>query len=436
MTLKLTPSGVQLLLRAIAGEEPINFRVIQYGNGDDAGDSASALSNPMLTLEITAAAEQGDFYVLTAVFNNSTVQTGFSAREIGILADDPDVEGATLLYAYGYAPAEESDYIPASTERLLETQTDIMVYIGAAEEVTATISSALDYASHAELEAHTGNQSNPHVVTKEQVGLGNVPNVATNDQTPTWTAPSAITEPTSGETLSTILGKLARAVSGLIAHIANTENPHAVRYNQTGAAAANHTHSTANITSGVLSQARGGTGNANGQAATALRLATARNFQVDFNAASPTRSFDGSGEMKHIPVTGVLPVENGGTGQTGLAALRAAMGLDTDIAARLPKSGGSDDAMTGDLYIFGDTPTVVLYGDSNGRATVSYSKADHCVRIQALNQIGGVPQPAQCGLVLKPYTGGGTPEGLLQLWTRETAAGTVTYYNVKLELAS
>lgn len=90
------------------------------------------------------------------------------------------------------------------------------------------------YATAANLTAHTGNTSNPHSVTKAQVGLGNVPNVATNNQTPTYTAATSLTALTSGEKLSVAFGKLAKAVSDLISHLSNTGNPHSVTAAQVG----------------------------------------------------------------------------------------------------------------------------------------------------------------------------------------------------------
>ncbi len=79
------------------------------------------------------------------------------------------------------------------------------------------------------LTAHTGNKSNPHGVTAEQVGarptawtpskadvgLGSVPNVATNDQTPTFTQASARANLASGEKLSVLFGKLMKWFSDL-----------------------------------------------------------------------------------------------------------------------------------------------------------------------------------------------------------------------------
>lgn len=86
----------------------------------------------------------------------------------------------------------------------------------------------------ADLTSHTGNTGNPHSVTKSQVGLGNVPNVATNDQVPTFTTASSLAVLVSGEKLSIALGKLAKAVSDLISHLANKSNPHGVTKSQVG----------------------------------------------------------------------------------------------------------------------------------------------------------------------------------------------------------
>lgn len=63
----------------------------------------------------------------------------------------------------------------------------------------------------------TGNVN----ITKANVGLGNVPNVATNDQTPTYTAASANANLTSGEKLSVAMGKISRAITNLISHLAD-----------------------------------------------------------------------------------------------------------------------------------------------------------------------------------------------------------------------
>lgn len=106
-----------------------------------------------------------------------------------------------------------------------------------ADEAKTTASAAQSAAStvSTNLANHIDNKSNPHAVTKAQIGLSNVPNVTTNNQTPTYTVPTTLTGLTSGETLSTAMGKTAKAVTDFIAHNANKSNPHGVTYTQVGA---------------------------------------------------------------------------------------------------------------------------------------------------------------------------------------------------------
>lgn len=71
-------------------------------------------------------------------------------------------------------------------------------------------------------------------ITKSDVGLGNVPNVTTNNQAPTYSTASSNTALSSGESMSTAFGKISKAISSLISHLANTSNPHSVTKEQLG----------------------------------------------------------------------------------------------------------------------------------------------------------------------------------------------------------
>lgn len=97
------------------------------------------------------------------------------------------------------------------------------------------------------LNTHITNKSNPHNVTKVQVGLGNVPDVATNDQTPTYSAASSLTKLSSGEKLSVAFGKISKAISDLISHIGNKSNPHGVTAEQVGARSDTWTPSSSDV---------------------------------------------------------------------------------------------------------------------------------------------------------------------------------------------
>lgn len=84
------------------------------------------------------------------------------------------------------------------------------------------------------LNPHVNNKNNPHGVTKAQVGLGNVPNVTTNNQVPTWVSATSLANIASGETLTTSMGKIQKAIADLISHLSNTSNPHSVTKSQVG----------------------------------------------------------------------------------------------------------------------------------------------------------------------------------------------------------
>lgn len=104
----------------------------------------------------------------------------------------------------------------------------------ATEKATAARTAAYKYANGL-FESHTNDNNNPHGVTAEQVGLGNVPNKATNDLQPTYTIAETLTSLSSGERLAVAFGKIAKAITDLIAHIGNKANPHGVSAAQVGA---------------------------------------------------------------------------------------------------------------------------------------------------------------------------------------------------------
>lgn len=71
--------------------------------------------------------------------------------------------------------------------------------------------------------------------TKEDVGLGNVPNVATNNQTPTYSDTTNLQTLESGEKLNVAFQKIKCAITKLIEHLSSKSNPHNVTASQVGA---------------------------------------------------------------------------------------------------------------------------------------------------------------------------------------------------------
>lgn len=261
MTPKLTASGKNLLLRAMAGES-LTFTKIQLGNGPwQEPINATALNNPLVTAEYSKIELGSEYVSLTASFTNGSVTDGFRVTEVGFFAQDPDNSTKDVLYAIGHENESSADFIPDKSNRITEMQFSAMIFIGDAENVSAAISSSLVYASKDSFDEHVNNTGNPHGVTKEQISLGNVQNLAPSDMAPVF-ADSVTTSENikSGEKLSTLFAKIRGAIDTFKNHIANKNNPHNTTAAQVGAASSYHTHSTADINKGVLPVERGGTG--------------------------------------------------------------------------------------------------------------------------------------------------------------------------------
>ena len=269
MTPKVTRVGFSSMIAALDGDG-INFSKIVMGNGEAPSDYMilEDLVNPLYTVGIDQITREEDFLDIKAVFSNANVESGFDWTEVGIFCDDPESTVSNplpdKLYAYAHYSMGEvntaSAYVPQASDEVFEITMNYRVYVGEIENVTATLAQSANYATRAELDTHVNNENNPHSVTKEQVGLGNVDNYSATDMMPVFEEAETLENIESGERQGVLFGKIAKAVSDLIAHIGNTSNPHSVTYAQAGAAKSDHKHSAADITSGTLSQARGGTG--------------------------------------------------------------------------------------------------------------------------------------------------------------------------------
>ena len=253
MKIKLTDDGRNMLLNFVAGNK-IKFTKAVFGNGDyrtakgdkklpriiNALQSCEFDSTPVIEAEQSVAK-------LSATFDNSTVESGFHVTEVGYYAklvtqngSGEDVEGDEALYAIGNADSSEADYVPASTERLVEVTYDGLVYIGDAD-VSAVLSENAQYTPLKDFNAHIRDKNNPHEVSKEQVGLSEVPNVSTNDQTPTYSDTDTLETLKSGEKLSVAFPKIKLAITKLIEHIGTKKgNPHNVTIKDVGGAAEKH----------------------------------------------------------------------------------------------------------------------------------------------------------------------------------------------------
>lgn len=351
----LTDAGKDLLTRAIAGEQ-ISFTRFKAGNGELHGSVQEALTdllNCVLEFPIVSADASSDGYIqLSGGFLSSDIPSDFIWRELGVYAKgEDDVE---ILYAHAYDEVNASVLKANLTDVVVEQNVNVIVAIGTATNVTAVISQNALYASKDDFDKHTANNSNPHKVTAAQVGLGNVPNVSTDDQTPTYTV-NEVAEPlVVGEKLKVAFGKIARAILNLIGHLDDKTNPHSVTAEQAGAAEKTHNHAATDINSGTLSVERGGTGAANAENARTNLGAAAKSQGVTLTV--PASAWTGEGPYTaEVDCTIATASNNLVVGAGGVltadqqAALAAAMIICT------AQTAGSIT-----LTAFGEAPTIDL----------------------------------------------------------------------------
>ena len=193
----MTAAGQNLIAKVNSRELPLKFTSVKMGSGALGSRTVAALTaliESKLSLDIAETPKRSGTgrWNVTAVYNNSMIQTGFYFREWGIFAQDPDSQGEVLVF---YANSGDSaDFIPAfdgtgsTTASYIEERLICAVAVGNAT-VTAVLSSE-QYASYDDLQDHIADANNPHKVTKAQVGLGSVDNTSDVDK-PVSTAQAA-----------------------------------------------------------------------------------------------------------------------------------------------------------------------------------------------------------------------------------------------------
>lgn len=220
---KLTKKGLELTA-SVASGSAITFTKFAVGSGALVGSDDPAnftgLKQSRHVFGVDSIEKSGNTVKITGTFDSSLINTGFRLRELGVFCKD----STNTEYLFAYAnDGDKAGQIDNLSDATVEQTINLVFAFSSSENVTATLTGASAYANREELESHTGNTNNPHDVTKEQIGLGNVPNVTTNNQTPTYSNYTGIDYvPASGEKLSVALGKIKRAVTEFISHLADT----------------------------------------------------------------------------------------------------------------------------------------------------------------------------------------------------------------------
>lgn len=143
------------------------------------------------------------------------------------LTDKPSIPSVEGLASTDYVDRKVASIVDSSPEAL-NTLSELAASLGNdpnfATTVSENIGKKVDKATTVNGHPLSGNVT----VSKSDVELGNVPNVATNDQTPTFTEASELENINTGEKVSVLFGKIKKAITDLVAHIASKSNPHGV----------------------------------------------------------------------------------------------------------------------------------------------------------------------------------------------------------------
>ena len=253
-----TKAGIEYAALTAQGKI-IEFTKGKFGDGVRSTENITELTDlihPLGELPISKKSVKNSTIITTTQFSNrvgGSILPTFYLMEIGLFAKvvnadgtDDDEHPETLI---GYAFDGHGDKIIGTS--LSEFIINIPLTVADVNNVTVDIDSLVyptlkqfenevntrkteDEELQNSLNVHITDTSNPHGVTAEQIGLDKVPNVATNDQTPTYSQNSSLSNITSGEKLSVSFGKIMKAIAALISHIANQSNPHDVTAEQIG----------------------------------------------------------------------------------------------------------------------------------------------------------------------------------------------------------
>lgn len=195
---------------------------------------------------------------------------------------------------------------------------------------------------------------NPHNVTKSDVGLGNVPNVTTDNQTPTVTEASTRANIATGDTLKTIIGKIKKfftdlktvAFTGSYNDLTNKPTIPAAQVNSdwnatSGVAQILNKPTIPTVNNATLTIQKNGT---NVQTFTANQSTNATaNITVPTKVSELTND---SGYTTNVGTITGIKMNGSSKGTSGVVDLGTVITSHQDISGKVNKSG---DTMTGQL---------------------------------------------------------------------------------------
>ena len=183
-SLTFTQKGTQMLIQAQNGHT-MTFTCGKLGSGElsdnDDIQQFTDLKAPKMTLPITKADDSNpEKIVLTFDTSNTTLETGFVSRELGIFAKLDN--GTETLYAYSNA-GNNYDYIPSKDTPSDENRLVVNLVVNSSANITVTCDQSIVYAHMSDVsEKMTVHDNAPgaHTAMSETVDDTLVPTSDTN----------------------------------------------------------------------------------------------------------------------------------------------------------------------------------------------------------------------------------------------------------------
>lgn len=277
-----TTQDETILRTEIANATGLRHKVIT--TDFDNTDEIATVNDGIGTVEV-----KNGFVLLKSSFLNTNLEGGFHVTEIGYYVrnlsaeDDPATEDIDetdpILYAVCVRDQSEAPYVAPASVEASTFKHACHIYVGDEADVTAIIAANMEEVSKPYVDAHIQRTDNPHSVTKTQVDLGRVRNEYMRDLRPDFTEADTFenidgTEQSGSgnpadwygkEPLHVLFGKIQRAITEVMSHFNNKNNPHEVTAAQVKAAAIKHYHDAGtDFNTGILPTIRGGNGTSSG----------------------------------------------------------------------------------------------------------------------------------------------------------------------------
>ena len=176
--LAITYDGQSLLTQTQISKQ-FAVKCVRIGDGKYSADhhDIHSMVNPLY--DVVPEIQHKDNQLLIEADITSNDHSGYYLREIGIIATD--AAGQEVLYAYDNA-GNDAEYInPVNSGIAYEKRLRFALII--TDDITINIQiNGSVYALQRDLVQHVNNQSNPHNVTVEQLGLDKVDNTSDKDK--------------------------------------------------------------------------------------------------------------------------------------------------------------------------------------------------------------------------------------------------------------